>query len=73
MRLRILQVLFCAISLGALQGCFVSHSSTVREITPAQTTTVYHEPAGDAVAVSSFASTSSSLLHILLKLTSCSS
>jgi len=51
MTVRILQVLVCTVSLFSLQGCFSLHSTTVRDDPPSQTTTVYHEPAGDAVAV----------------------
>jgi hypothetical protein len=51
MRVRIFQILICAVSLGSLQGCFSLHSTSVRENPPSQTTTVYHEPSGDAVAV----------------------
>ena len=52
MAVKILLVLVFATSLISLQGCFVSHSSTVRDTTPAaQTTTVYHEPVSDTVAV----------------------
>jgi hypothetical protein len=51
MAVKILQILICTVSLISLQGCFVWHSTTVRDNPPSQTTTVYHEPAGDAVAV----------------------
>ena len=52
MAVRILQILVCTASLISLQGCFVWHSTSVRENPPSQTrTTVYHEPAGEAVAV----------------------
>ena len=51
MAVKTLQILVCAVSLISLQGCFVSHSSTVRDTTPAttQTTTVYHAPSDDTV------------------------
>jgi len=51
MVVRILQIVICAVSLISLQGCFSWRSTTVRDNPPSQTTTVYHEPAGDAVAV----------------------
>jgi hypothetical protein len=52
MAVRILQIVICAASLISLQGCFSLHSTTVRDNPPSQTTTtVYHEPVGDAVAV----------------------
>jgi len=51
MVVKMLQVICCAAALISIQGCFVWHSSTVRDNPPSQTTTVYHEPAGDAVAV----------------------
>ncbi len=51
MAVKILQILVCAASLISLQGCFSLHSTTVHEDPPAQTTTVYPVPAGDAVAV----------------------
>jgi hypothetical protein len=49
MAVKMLQILVCAASLISLQGCFIWHSSSVRDNPPSQTTTVYHEPAGDAV------------------------
>jgi len=49
MGVKILQILVCAALLVSLQGCFVWHSTTVRDRDPSQTTTVYHEPAGDTV------------------------
>jgi len=51
MSVKILQIVICAASLVSLQGCFSLHTTSVRENPPSQTTTVYHEPAGDAVAV----------------------
>ena len=51
MAVKILQILICMTSLVSLQGCFSLHSTTVHDNPPSQTTTVYHEPAGDSVAV----------------------
>jgi len=48
---RTLQIVFCAVSLISLQGCFSLHSTTVHDNPPSQTTTVYHQPGDDAVAV----------------------
>jgi len=49
MVIRILQITICAASLISLQGCFSLHTTSVRDNPPSQTTTVYHEPAGDTV------------------------
>jgi len=51
MAVKMLQVLCCAAALISIQGCFVWHSSSVRDNPPEQTTTVYHEPADGTVAV----------------------
>ena len=48
---KIPQIFICTTSLLSLQGCFSLHSTTVHDNPPSQTTTVYHEPAGDSVAV----------------------
>lgn len=49
MAVRMLQMAICAASLISLQGCFSLHTTSVRDNPPSQTTTVYHEPAGDTV------------------------
>jgi hypothetical protein len=51
MAVKTLQILICAASLISLQGCFSLHTTSVRDNPPSQTTTVYHVPAGDTVAV----------------------
>jgi len=51
MVVRILQIFICVTTLMSLQGCFVWHSTTVRDIPPSKTTTVYHESTGETVAV----------------------
>jgi hypothetical protein len=51
MALKILQLLICTTSLISLQGCFSLHSTTVHDNPPAQTTTVYQQPADGTVAV----------------------
>jgi len=51
MTVKMLQIMICALSLISLQGCFYSHSTTVRDNPPSQTTTVYHQPGEDTVAV----------------------
>ena len=51
MAAKILQILICTTSLISLQGCFSLHSTTVHDNSPSQTTTVYHEPSSDSVAV----------------------
>lgn len=52
MAVKMLQILICAGLLISFQGCFVWHNTTVHDDPPSQTTTtVYHQPAGDAVAV----------------------
>jgi len=51
MTVKTLQILICAVSLISLQGCFSLHSTTVHDNPPTQTTTVYHQPGEDTVAV----------------------
>ena len=52
MRVGIFQILICAVSLTSLQGCLSWHSTAVHENPPSQTTTtVYHDPADEAGAV----------------------
>jgi len=51
MTVKILQIIICAASLISLQGCFSARTTNVRDNPPSQTTTVYHHPGDDTVAV----------------------